>query len=335
MPKNEREDYIFATARVRSVEKNLLTREKITKMIDSKTADEALKVLSECHYSDENAEVSGGDFEILLVKAQKELNEFIKKISPNPETFDLFLYVYDYHNLKVLLKSEFLQSDDSKLLVDGGTIPVSKLKILIHERNYLPLTENMKKALVEALDTFSRTNDPQQIDIIMDRACFEDMIKCAKDSESKFVTGYVKTLIDVTNIKSFVRVRKMGKAWDFFTKIFIGGGSIAQKLFIASFDEPLEQFGEKLSSYGYEKVISSGAESLKVTGKFTELERQCDNRLIEYVKSAKYISFGIEPLVGYMVAKDSEIKTVRIIMSGKIADLSADKIKERLRDTYV
>ena len=43
-------DYVFATARVRSVEKNLLTREKVEKMVDSKTPADALKVLYDSDY---------------------------------------------------------------------------------------------------------------------------------------------------------------------------------------------------------------------------------------------------------------------------------------------
>ena len=52
------------------------------------------------------------------------------------------------------------------------------------------------------------------------------------------------------------------------------------------------------------------------------------------MKESKYISFGIEPLIGYLAAKESEIMTVRIIMAGKLAGIPAELIKERLRDTY-
>jgi V/A-type H+-transporting ATPase subunit C len=53
------------------------------------------------------------------------------------------------------------------------------------------------------------------------------------------------------------------------------------------------------------------------------------------VKNAKYIPFGIEPLAGYLIAKDNEIKIARIIMAGKLAGISPELIRERLRETYV
>lgn len=329
-------DYLFSTARVRSVERNLLTKERIEKMIDAKTADEALKVLAECEYGETGVEIaSAADFEILLSSEHRKVYEFIRSIAPKPEMFDLFLYVYDYHNLKSLLKAEYLQTDPSFMLMETGTIPVSKLKVMIRERNYVSMTEDMRSAVIEVIESFSRTNDPQIIDLLFDKACFSDMLKAAKQTDNKFIIGYVSTLIDVVNLKSFVRIKKMNKSWDFLGHVFIAGGAIDERMFINNYDEPLDQFAEKLAAFGFSEVLAQGAEGLKNTGMFTEFEKLCDNILIEYVKNSKYVAYGIEPLVGYLVAKENEIKTARIIMAGKLAGLPSEQIKERLREAYV
>jgi len=68
---------------------------------------------------------------------------------------------------------------------------------------------------------------------------------------------------------------------------------------------------------------------------FTTIEKLFDNKLIEYVKSAKYISYGIEPLAAYLIAKENEIKIARIIMAGKLAGIPSELIRERMRETYV
>ena len=49
---------------------------------------------------------------------------------------------------------------------------------------------------------------------------------------------------------------------------------------------------------------------------------------------SKYIVFGPEPLFTYLVAKEREINAIRMIMVSKINNISPDKVKERLRDTY-
>ena len=53
------------------------------------------------------------------------------------------------------------------------------------------------------------------------------------------------------------------------------------------------------------------------------------------MKEAKFIPFGGEPLLAYIYAKETEIKVVRIIMVGKLNNISPEVIRERLRDIYV
>ena len=43
----------------------------------------------------------------------------------------------------------------------------------------------------------------------------------------------------------------------------------------------------------------------------------------------------MEVALGYLIAKEAEWTAVRIVMAGRLAGLSADAIRERLRDTYV
>ena len=56
---------------------------------------------------------------------------------------------------------------------------------------------------------------------------------------------------------------------------------------------------------------------------------------MECVNKAKYTAFGIDPIIAYYVARDAEIKTVRIVLSAKINNLPADVIRERVRTLYV
>ena len=64
-------------------------------------------------------------------------------------------------------------------------------------------------------------------------------------------------------------------------------------------------------------------------------ERWCDNRIIETIRPQLYNSFTIGPLVAYVIARENEIKTVRIILSGKQNELPDESIRERVREMYV
>ena len=330
-----KKDYVFASSRVRSVEKYLLSRDKAEAMIDSKTPEDAMKHLYDLGYGDGSEALPVGQFEALLAAETRKVYAFVSGIAPEREELFPFLYPYDYHNLKVLMKAELLDIDPRPFLMDVGTIPAAQMIVLVRERNFVGLTDKMRNALLEVIDVFARTGDPQLIDFIFDKACFAEMREAATTGGSQFIMDYVRLQIDIVNLKAFVRIRQMGKPWDFFSQVFIEGGRIQDKLFIGSYDEPYEQFAEKLIPYGLSLAMAEGGAMLRETGRFTALERLCDNRLVEYAKAAKQISFGIEPLAAYLIAKEAEIRTVRIIMTGLLQGLSREAMAERLRETYV
>ena len=53
------------------------------------------------------------------------------------------------------------------------------------------------------------------------------------------------------------------------------------------------------------------------------------------LEEQKFKPLTLEPLIAYLYAKESEIKTIRIILTSKLNNIDADTIKERLRDAYV
>ena len=68
---------------------------------------------------------------------------------------------------------------------------------------------------------------------------------------------------------------------------------------------------------------------------YDALDKFCDNYIMKYMKEAKLKSLTIEPIVAYTYAKQTEIKNIRIIFTGKFNNIGAEKIKERLRESYV
>lgn len=336
MESNQRDkDYVYASSRVRSVEKNLLTREKAEAMIDSKTPMDAIKILVDLGYGDGSETIQAEQFETLLSAETKKTYSFIRGIAPDEKDLYAFLYPYDYHNLKVLMKAEFLDTDAENLLIDVGTIPAAQFVGMVREREFVGMTDGMKNAMLEVIDVFARTGDPQSIDFILDKACYQEMRETAQASFSPYIQGYVSLLVDTINLKTFVRLRQMRKSWDVFSQVFLEGGRIQEKLFISAYDEPYEQFADKLIPYGLTTAMEDGATMLRETGRFTALERLCDNCIMDYARSAKYVSFGIEPLAAYLIAKEGEIRTARIAMTGLLQGLSRDMLAERLRETYV
>ncbi len=333
---SKQSDYIFASARVRGVEKYLLSQEKIDKLLDAATSADALKILYDMEYGDGEEPVSPEQFEKLLTEEHNWVYGFISSIAPDPQEFTMFRYPYDYHNLKVLLTAEYKMVDPRPMLLEFGSINTERLEAMVRDREFSSMTPMMKSAVLDAIDVFAKTGDPQKIDLILDKACYGDMLAAAeKIKAGRFLLDYVKLSIDTINMKTFARVRVLRKSQDFFSRAFLEGGNIPEKLFLESYDESLEQLTERLLPFGFHAVLAQGGAMLKETGKFTLLEKLCDDKIIQLIRTARYVTFGIEPLAAYLIGKEYEIKSVRIIMAGKLAGLPNEVIRERVRETYV
>ncbi len=304
-------DYIFPCVVVRSKEVDLLNREETLKLLELESVQDIMNVLAEHGYGDGKELENPRDFEKIISKNMEEMYSDIYSTIPDEKELNFFKYPNDYHNLKVLLKAEFLKTDASHLLIDSGTIPADQMEEMLRRREFTQMTVEMRTAVDEAIELFAKSRDPQEIDLRMDKACYKDMLTDAEESGNEFLKEYVMQLIDLLNIDSFVRLKEIGKPRTFYKRVFLEGGNLDENAI------------EQRSSLIVNEVGISG------------VEKYLDNQKMEFVKDALYVPFGIEPIVGYLQAKETEVMNLRMILTGKISGMDDALIKERLRDTYV
>lgn len=322
--------------RLRVYETKLLDKSKIDRMIDSNSANEALKVLQETEYSNIMSDVkSAENYEIILSEELKRVFRLMYDISPVKSLVDLMSIKYDYQNIKVILKGMFLKEDLSYLLISVGTIEASKLSSLIENKDLRDLAPLMRQSIEEAMASFESTKDPQIVDIILDKYMFKALMQIKNEVKDAFVDKYVVALIDSTNLKTLLRVKKQNKDREFFASVIIEGGSIEKDKLLGMLNDAVENIYTKLSYTNYAEFIKSGIEHYTKTGSVSLLEKLVDNFIMDMMKNAKIIPFGVEPLLAYMYAKETEIKIIRIIMVGKLNNISSEVVRERLRDIYV
>ena len=119
MAKIKDTDYLFLSTRIRALERSLLTRERMERMLEASTAAEAIKVLQECGYP-EVEEVTVDSVNEMLSKVRERTFDDLYLFAPDRNIIDVFKIKYDYHNAKVLLKAEARGVDADDLLVDTG-----------------------------------------------------------------------------------------------------------------------------------------------------------------------------------------------------------------------
>ncbi len=329
-------DYAYASARIRAREPRLLGSSQFERMLDAPGAEEAYKVLTDAGYENEGRGMTGlFAFEELLCGEVRKCYMFLSEITPHQEVIDAFRRRHDYFNIKVLLKAELSGAGIPAILADTGTIGAAEMTRMIRERDYGALTPLMTQAITEVYDVFSRTRDPQAIDLILDRASSRQLTADLNAIDSPYLRDITEIMTDIINIRVFIRARLLGKAWDFIKKLLVGEGSLTENVFFANSDKPADSFVEEIRRSRYGNAVTKGWELYKSKKSLSGLEKLLDDYLMQYVKAAKMVTMGVEPVVAYLFAKEAEIRNVRIIMTGKINDLPVDLIRERLREVYV
>ena len=328
--------YLYSVTRIRALETKLLDKAKIERMIEARNADEIIKILYETEYANSISEMKSiEDYESVLSKELSNTYKLLSEISPVPELTNLFQLRYDIHNLKTLLKSSYLDEENDELLSEIGTIPIQQLKGMVKEKVFSDLDPLVRESLEEVVGEFTVNPDPQLIDVTLDKALYKLMYKAAKDNKSSFLTDYISAQIDLINIKSLVRVKSMGYGREFLKKVILENGKLDYAFFSNIFDESLETLIDRLAYKDYGKVVEEGISNYMRTKSLTRFEKLSDDFIFELAKKGKYVAFGIEPLIGYLMAKENETKIIRMIMVGKINEIPNELIRERLRDVYV
>ena len=328
--------YAYAVGRIRVLETRLLDKIKLERMVEAPSIDEALRILAETDYANMVAELSDVyDFEQILKAEIRNTYLLMQKINPEPHLTDLISLKYDIHNLKVLLKGKFLKEASDELLFPVGTIPLDKLKAIVAEENFQELPTALCAAVEQIIEEFHLSGDPQVIELFLDRTLYNMLIGNARDFRSAFLEGLFMREVDLTNIKSFLRIKRMGRNRNFLIKALLPYGSLPTDLFTNLLDEPLEFLTSRLAMSEYDAVVNEGVREWQKSGSMTYFEKLADDFLIDYLQQGKRKTFGLEPLVGYLYAKEIEVKNIRAILVGKINGLPIEAIRERLRNVYV
>ena len=318
-------DYLFLASRVRALERKLLTAPRIEQLLTAGDVAACSQLLSELGYEPIHDEAS---LQASLKQQREAVFSDIARFMPEPELLDVFRLKYDYHNIKTLLKDR----SGGRLLMDAGCISAADMERQYAESgNWQFLPKEMADAAKEAADVLAETGNPQRSDFILDRAYFAQLRSLAQESRCAYLQEYIRAMIDAANLRSLVRTERLHADPGFLRQVLFDGGSVSVDTIVAhAGNGPAALY----RATPFRAAAEAGEEAAK-GGSLTAFERACDNAVLLAAGKARSIPFGVEVVLGYLAAKEAEWTAVRIIMSGRMAGMTADAIRERLRDQYV
>lgn len=328
--------YLSIIPRIRVYEKKLITSKLFSRMLDLDKVDDVFKILSETSYGENVSDgINISNYDRVLFLEFRKLFKNLKELFRDNDLIEFFLKKYKYNNLKFMLKAKFLDADLEGKLFDIEGFDNDFIYSNIKSENFIYVPNEFNKLVKTVCEDFGDNRNPQNIDIIIDKAMFIELMKLSDKIKDEFLSKYLETLIDVFNVRTLFRFKKLNLDKKLFENVIVYGGNISLNVLKTIFLDSKENILNRLSTVNMFNNIKLGIENYLNTDSLSVLDRELDNYLIEHLKNAKIITTGLAPVIGYINAKENEIKNIRIILVGKINNVAPEFIGGRIRKSYV
>lgn len=319
-------EYTYAVARIRALEVSLFSKGIVEQLLASKNYEQALSILVEKGWG--GADVPR-EADAIMAEERNKIWATIRELGIPMQTFDVLSCPNVFHNLKTAIKEVYMGVKHDEFFYQGTTPSMEDMRDIVAKKEFYRLPKSMEAAAVEAYETIFHTGDGQLCDVIIDQACLAAIDQAGKDSGEDIIQRYADIIVTVANIKIALRCEKTHKPLEFMQRAMAPGGRLDTDRLARAALSGFDAICDYLSTSG----LSEAAEAIKVSP--SAFECWCDNYLIDMIRSQKYEAFTIGPIVAYVLARENEIKTVGIVLSGILNGLSEESIRERIREMYV
>ena len=320
--------YAYAVARIRAMELSLFSSSTLDQLMALKTYESCLQFLTEKGWGDQD---TGMDAEAILTREKEKTWNVVRDLLKKEDAGIINVLSYEnlFHNLKAAIKETVTSDHHGNIYFDNCAIGGKEMARIVAERDWQALPANMRAAAEEAYETFLHTRDGQLCDIIVDRAALEAIYAEGEKAADPVIRAYAESTVAVADIKIAVRSQKTAKSLEFIKRAMAPCASLSVERLSSAALSGMDAICEYLEGTAY----AGGAEALRESP--SAFERWCDNQLMEAIKPQKYNPFSAGPLVAYVLARENESKTVRIILTARLNELPEEQIRERIREMYV
>ena len=265
------EGLIFANAAVKSREENLFSNDRLMRMLEADTLQDAVKILIEAGYGGGTVPEDPMDFETIL-------------------------------SAEAVITDKFVMSDP---YADAAVAEITK-------------------AAADGKPS------PRKIDTAFDRAMFRDIAaRLDRRSAPMELKEYFRVYADGLNLASFVRTLGIGGNFTFFEDVFTEGGDISS----ADFEKAFQEGVSAVPGLVRRTPLAPYADAL-AAGDVSGFEVARDDYLLGIFRRNKSEMFSVAPVMGYYLAKQNEIRVLRIALVCIKNGVDKQEIRKKLRELY-
>jgi V/A-type H+-transporting ATPase subunit C len=330
--------YAYITARVRVMKSRLIPKDMYPKFLNMEIP-EITRFIEESDYKKDVDELARKYSGVDLV--EHALNEnlaltYRKLIEISQDEANFFITEYlrqwDIWNIKTILRGKYYGASEEEIL--EAVVSAGQLR-------YRDLTQIVKIATVEGVVAalsetpyFPAIQDYKggplaDLENNLDKLYYLRLLRSIGDSPGeKLFLKFLRTEIDVKNLKTLFRTKKAGmEREDIIRLLILGGMELKENDLLRLAALPYQEFVRSLEEYSYWNAISSQIEEPSLLN----IEIGLDRFGLEYAsKISYYYPLSILPVLDYILGKKNEVDNIRIIVRGKETRLPEEIIKSHL-----
>lgn len=330
-----RDNYIYASAKVRSLESYLPTEADLTRVIDAKNPDIAFKAFNSLDYAGELLDLEAKDYRTAMDRKMSRLKKVLERIVPEDTLRRLLFLERDYYNIKILFKEKVSGTEfEAHLETSPGLIPVGELRRYIIDELDADIDPVIKQDINVLKNLIGEDADPETIENLVDQALNRENFALAKKLGNPFVTKLYQLLADKNNINRYLRARNIGKPKTWFAERVSSYGQVSASQYLDNYEaaddtEFVSRWAANLGS-----TMAPYVEEYLKDKEIWHIELGMNNVIMEHLKGAKIMGYGPEVIVAYYFAKKFAVKNLATIMALKFGEVEPSEIRKHLVNSY-
>lgn len=338
--------YPYTYVRTNVMRSKLLKKEEYHKLMKMKL-NEIIKYLEESEYKkeiDELTAYSESDF-IELALNNNLVKSFLKLKRISPDELNVLIKAYlmrnDIWNIKTILRAKYAGQEEQvkRMLVPVGALDKEFLMNMLKKETIEDVLRNIPffhfKKIKPAFEKFKEKNLLVDIENALDKYYYEYLMVFTEmlPKEGKLFKEFLEAEIEVINILMIIRLKREGvNNEDIKNYLILTEDKVKDNKFLRLLNiENIESFPEKISNRELAKILAEGIKKYKDTKTLTYVESALYKYLLR--KSILLLHqhpLSIDVILGYMFAKEIEVKNLKTLVKGKQLGLSEEFIESEL-----
>jgi len=319
--------YAYSTAKVRALWSEMLSPATLQDMANAGTFEQAADLLSTSEYALPSGAGSFKEVEKILLGQRTGVRNLFENLMLDEKVVELFKSRDDFANMRLLLRRKLTEKDIGSDYSSEGNVSPELFEEIFELEKYELLPDYLEHAVEQAILSYYHYKDIRYIDYAIDKAEAEYKLKTARELNSTFLTSLFNIQIDLINIKTMLRL-KFSESEE--RDVFLNGGYIEAERLKYGIDAEYEGLGQLFYATPYFQFVETSANYLNSEKSFIKAEQQCEQYMSEFLMTTQIITAGPQPVVAYLLEKEKEIRTLRLILTAKKNSLEPKLILDRI-----